>query len=120
MVGLIRRAVGALVARVAERRSILPEAVAGEAFYYLQRHPDWGRNATKAHKNKSYEYHRGICQTCQLPVPRDEATFHHPKRGVRDQHGPRNLVPAHEKCHNTQHGVTRASLLKASPRKRRS
>ena len=52
----IRTGLHSLIRQLADDLDAHPEAVATELFYRLQRHRDYGRNATLAHKNTSYNY----------------------------------------------------------------
>lgn len=113
----IRAAVDDVIRALAARLSLTEEAVANEAFYHLQRHPQWGRNATASQKRASHRHWGGRCHRCGEEVPFSDAKFHHLKRGMPGQHDPSNLVPEHEHCHDEQHGVSRGSLSKGSPRK---
>ena len=112
---IIRDALDSFIARTGEELSICEEAVSAVAFYRLQRHPVWGRNATTAQKNASYEHWKGRCYLCPDKVERAEAKFHHLIRGVKNQHGPDNLVPVHTSCHDKEHNVQNGSLSKKSP-----
>jgi 5-methylcytosine-specific restriction endonuclease McrA len=116
---LIWKAVDALVERLSLETDLCPEAVANSAFYRLQRHPDWARNATQTQKRVSHAARGGKCFRCGEEVAFKDATFHHLLRGVPDQHGPANLVPFHEKCHDEEHKAEKASLMKGSPRRRK-
>jgi len=115
----IRKAISQSIERVALERSICREAVANEAFYLLQRNPAWGRNATSARKRASFLRWEGNCYRCKTALTFEEAKFHHLRRGIPDQHGPSNLVPVHDKCHDDQHGVSKGSLSKGSMKKRK-
>jgi len=115
----IRQAIVRTVERIAFRRSICVEAVANEAFYQLQRNKKWGRNATQTEKRASLKWWKGMCYYKDGKVRFENAVFHHLKRGVPRQHGPKNLVPMHSRCHNRDHGAKKGSLLKGGPRKRR-
>jgi hypothetical protein len=112
-------AVDALVANLAAVTGMCAEAVATSAYYRLQRHPAWGRNASKDHKQAAHAAGNGRCYKCGEEVALKDATFHHLRRGIPNQHGPANLVPSHEKCHNEEHGAEQASLMKGSPRRRK-
>jgi hypothetical protein len=114
----INEALDELIASLADSVGLCREAVANVAFYRLQRHPGWGRNATAQHKRASHALWKGICNRCNQPVAFEAAKFHHLKRGIPDQHGPGNLVPEHEKCHDDEHNVKKGSLSKGSPTKR--
>jgi hypothetical protein len=114
----INDAVDDLIATLAAATGICREAVANVAFYRLQRHPGWGRNASKAQKRASHTRWKGTCKRCNKPVAFAAAKFHHLKRGIPDQHAPGNLVPEHLKCHDSEHSVKKGSLTKGSPTKR--
>ena len=116
----IRAAISAAIKRVSISCAVCTEAVANEAFYLLQRHPQWGRNASSTHKRASFKHWKRRCHRCKKSVPFDEAKFHHLLRGVPNQHGPENLVPQHLHCHDEEHGATRGSLSKGSPMKKSS
>lgn len=113
----IREGIVALVESVAAERAIHEQAVANEAFYLLQRHRRWGRNATEAARKAAYDHARGICHRCARPVRYSDANFHHLKRGIPDQHRPGNLVPEHQECHDAEHEVTHGSLSKGAPKR---
>jgi hypothetical protein len=114
----IRSSLTELVESLAAKHELFPETVANEAFYLLQRHPHWGRNATKAQKRASFTYWKGLCYRCGEALSFAEAKFHHLKRGIPNQHGPTNLVPEHLECHDAEHKVAQGSLSKGSPRRR--
>lgn len=114
----IRDLLDEIISNISADLSVCSEAVAAVAFYRLQRHPSWGRNATKTHKNASFQRWKGICNRCKRPVSRAEAKFHHLVRGVPNQHGPENLVPEHTECHDDEHNVVYGSLSKGSPVKK--
>jgi hypothetical protein len=107
-----------LVESLAAKHSLLPEAVANELFYQLQRHPRWGRNATLAQKHASFAYWKGLCHWCGEALSFADSKFHHLRRGIPDQHAPLNLVPEHLQCHDAEHKVELGSLSKGSPRKK--
>ena len=112
----IRDSLDLFIQRTGDEFGICAEAVAAVAFYRLQRHPTWGRNATTTQKTASYKHWNGICHRCKEPVERTEAKFHHLTRGVPGQHDPLNLVPEHTSCHDDEHNVIYGSLSKGSPR----
>lgn len=112
----VRDALDSFIHETSAKSGICAEAVAAVAFYRLQRHPTWGRNATPTQKNASYQHWNGICHRCRQPVKRSEAKFHHLTRGVPNQHEPANLVPEHTACHDDEHNVIFGSLSKGSPR----
>ena len=112
----IRDSLDLFIRHTGEESGICAEAVAAVAFYQLQRHPTWGRNATTTQKTASYKHWKGICHRCKEPVERAEAKFHHLTRGVPNQHDPLNLVPEHTSCHDDEHYVVYGSLSKGSPR----
>ena len=111
----IRESLEELVERLAQELSLSHETVANEAFYFLQRHSRWGRNATGAQKRASFQHWKEQCFVCNQSLEFSEAVFHHLKRGIADQHAPANLVPSHSKCHDRIHGVTQGSLFKGAP-----
>jgi hypothetical protein len=114
----IRRKFKKLVDDLANDTDKPKEYIANEIFYYIQRHKEWGRNATKTQKRASFKYHKGKCSKCNKPINSiDGAKFHHLERGVPKQHEPENLVPQHLKCHDEEHGVLKGSLSKGTPRK---
>jgi hypothetical protein len=115
----IRDCLDLFIRRTSDEFDICEEAVAAIAFYWLQRHPTWGRNATTAQKNASYKHWNGTCHRCKKPVGRAEAKFHHLSRGIPRQHQPLNLVPEHTSCHDDEHNVIYASLAKGSPQPRK-
>lgn len=114
----IRAALEDLVESLAAKHSLLPEAVANELFYQLQRHPRWGRNASLAQKRAAFTYWKGRCHRCGGELAFSDSKFHHLKRGISDQHGPPNLVPEHLQCHDAEHRVIRGSLSKGSPKRK--
>ena len=103
-----------LVESLAESFKVQKSLVANSIFMRVQKHPQWGRNATSKHKNQSYQHWKGICPVCEKPVDRKSAIFHHLKRGVDDLHGPENLVPTHNDCHDRIHQIKEASLTKGT------
>ena len=113
-----------LISDLSQRLGACPEAIAAKAFYRLQRHTAWGRNATETQKAASYRHWNGVCQrpdcTDKRPASRAELTFHHLVRGVPRQHEPANLVPHHLRCHDAEHRAVRRSLLTGSPEKQRT
>lgn len=115
---VIRTELDHLINRIASDLHQYPEAIATELFYRLQRHPQYGRNATTAQKNASFSHWKGICQKCLMPVKRKDAKFHHLRRGIQDQHAPINLVPYHSGCHDDEHEAVDGSLSKGSPRRK--
>jgi hypothetical protein len=115
---VIRDAVDQFITDLSAKISTCTEAVATVAFYRMQRHPSWGRNATTTQKNASYKHWKGVCHRCKEKVARSEAKFHHIVRGLPDQHGPKNLVPEHTACHDDEHNVVYGSLSKGSPTKK--
>jgi hypothetical protein len=114
----IRDSLDKFIRNTADGSGICAEAVAAIAFYRLQRHPTWGRNATPTQKNAAYKHWKGVCHRCNEEVGRAEAKFHHLNRGVPNQHEPSNLVPEHTSCHDDEHNVIYGSLSKGSPRPR--
>jgi hypothetical protein len=112
-------AVDALVANLAAETGLCPEAVANSAFFRLQRHPSWGRNASDAQQRASHAESERRCFRCGNEVAFEDAAFHHLRRGIPDQHGPANLVPAHVKCHDEEHNAEQRSLMRGSPRYRK-
>jgi hypothetical protein len=114
----VRSAISKTIEHLSATRAVCIEAIANEAFYWLQRHPQWGRNASASHKKASFLHWKGLCHRCQRAVALEEAKFHHLHRGVPNQHGPRNLVPQHLHCHDEEHGALRGSLSKGSPVKK--
>jgi len=111
----IRDALDSFIAVTSDQFDACAEAVAAVAFYRLQRHPTWGRNATDAQKSVSYKHWKGVCHRCHKHVERGEAKFHHLTRGVPNQHVPSNLVPEHTSCHDDEHNVLYGSFDKGSP-----
>ena len=111
---LVEFAIGQTIRAFAKQFGKPPEAVAVEAFYVLQSHPEWGRNASATHKRRSLAHWQGCCYECGQPVTTAEATYHHLKRGVPNQHGPENLVPTHPGCHDRTHNAVKGSLLKGT------
>ena len=121
---IIRRRIDEFVVTLAKELSLSHEEVANEAFYRLQRHPEWGRNASPTQKRASYKYWKkqakgdyALCHKCRKEVTYEEAKFHHLCRGIQNQHDPLNLVPEHPKCHDKEHDVIKGSLSKGSPEK---
>jgi hypothetical protein len=114
----IRSAISKTIEKLSEAHKVCIEAIANEAFYWLQRHPQWGRNASSTHKKASFQYWNGVCHRCKQAVALNAAKFHHLHRGVPNQHGPRNLVPQHLHCHDDEHGAEKGSLSKGSPIKK--
>lgn len=112
---LIRQSVSEVIERLATECSLHPEAVADVAFLHIQKHPSWGRNATKAQKRASHRHWQGQCQKCHEPVCFDDAVFHHLQRRIPNQHGADNLLPYCSKCHDVEHEVRQSSLSKGSP-----
>lgn len=104
-----------LIQSLAEEMSAHPEAVADVAFLHIQKHPFWGRNATKSQRRKAHRYWKGRCQGCGEPVEPAEAVFHHVQRRVPGQHDPENLKPYHPGCHDKVHNVKHGSLSKGAP-----
>lgn len=115
----IQDRLGELVATLSSTLSVCQEAVANEIFYKVQRHAVWGRNAKPAQKKASFEYWKRKCHRCSREVALEDAKFHHLRRGVPGQHGPENLVPEHQDCHDAEHGITQSSLSKGAPKRRR-
>lgn len=107
-----------LISCMARDLGLPREAIATELFYRLQRHPEYGRNATDTQKNAAFAHWKGICQKCLLPVERRDAAFHHLRRAVRNQHAPCNLVPYHRHCHDNEHGAVDGSLSKGTPERK--
>lgn len=114
----VRSATSKAIEHLSEARAVCIEAIANEAFYWLQRHPQWGRNASSTHKKASFQHWKGLCHCCKQAVAFDDAKFHHLHRGVQNQHGPQNLVPQHLHCHDEEHGAVKGSLSKGSPVKK--
>ena len=112
----IRDSLDLFINRTGEEWGICAEAVAAVAFYRLQRHPTWGRNATPTQKTASFKHWKGICFRCKESVGRTEAKFHHLTRGVPNQHDAHNLVPEHTSCHDDEHNVVYGSISKGAPR----
>ncbi|MAX36760.1 MAG: hypothetical protein CME33_09375 [Gimesia sp.] len=110
----IHQQVDALIESLSEEFDACTEAVANTAFMRIQKHPTWGRNATHRHKSDSYSEWDGKCERCGQFVDRSEAVFHHLSRGVPNQHGPQNLVPHHNSCHDAEHGVSKGSITKGT------
>ena len=110
----IRGQLDAVIESLSRELGVCVEAVANTAFMHVQKQPNWGRNATKAHKNASFLAWEGKRQRCRQPVDRSAAVFHHLSRGVPNQHGPQNLVPHHNRCHDEEHGVMQGSLTKGT------
>ena len=115
----IRSALAELISSLATERSLTPEEVANESFYFLQRHPTWGRNPSATQKRASHRHWNGQCHRCVHEVAFVDATFHHLKRGIPHPHAPENLVPECMVCHDREHGVSHGSLSKGSPRGRK-
>ena len=111
----VRDSLDEFVRRNSEELGICEAAVAAAAFYRLQRHPTWGRNATTTQKNASFKHWSGVCHRCKQAVGRSEAKFHHLTRGIPNEHSPLNLVPEHPTCHDDEHHVRNGSLSKGSP-----
>lgn len=114
----IRQSVTGLVEQLASELSLDAQAVADVAFLHVQKHPAWGRNATKAQKRAAHEHWQGLCQGCNDTVVFGEAVFHHFRRRIPNQHGPDNLRPYHAGCHDSEHGVQQGSLSKGSPKRK--
>ena len=64
----IRGRVDNLIETLSRELDICVEAVGNTAFMRVQKHPEWGRNATDAHKAASYSARKGICERCRQPV----------------------------------------------------
>lgn len=112
----IKESIGELIEGLDKDLEAYPEAVADVAFLYIQKHPSWGRNASRAQKRAAYKHWEGKCQACRKDVAFDNAVFHHLERRIPDQHGPKNLLPYHPKCHDDAHEVKVGSLSKGTPR----
>lgn len=116
---MIRKKTDELVDCISKKIKKPKKYVANEMFLYIQKHKEWGRNASKAHKRASFKQYNGICQECAKPIDSfDAATFHHKKRNIPRQHEPDNLVPQHQDCHDKKHGAAKGSLLKGSQKRK--
>jgi len=111
---LIHSELDLIVVRLNEKLRLNAESIARELFYRLQRHPQFGYNATKTHKNDAFIFWDKTCQKCKNKLDRKEAVFHHRERGIANQHSPNNLVPQHVKCHNNEHCAIKGSVKKGS------
>ena len=112
----IRSRAEGLIDELATQRGLAREAVSDIVFLFLQKHPKWGRNPSKAQKRAAYLRWGGVCQNCHESVELGKAIFHHAIRRVPGQHDPENLLPYHDECHNRHHGVS-VSLTKGAPAK---
>lgn len=117
----IRSELDALAKRLMSSAGLSGEAIALEIRYWHQSASNpYRTNSTSSDKNKSYKVHEGKCGFCSKKIESfDEAVFHHIERGIADQHGPENLVPYHNECHDNHHhaGKQAASMTKGSQKK---
>ena len=106
-----------IVEQLSREKNLIPVVVSNIAFLRLQKHPTWGRNATKTQKRESFKLSKEKCYICKKRISFSEAVFHHYKRDIAKQHSYPNLVPLHSDCHDRLHKVKNNSLLKGTPSK---
>lgn len=109
----IRKTLVELVQRLAGDLSYPEEAIVQEIRYWQQSVKDWATNPSASERKQSYLHHDGICWHCKEKINSlEETTFHHFKRGIRNLHGPENMVPLHKSeekmCHEILHGASRS------------
>lgn len=94
------------------------EGVVQEIRYWHQRASnEWSTHPSPTAKARSFRYWSSKCQRpgCRKPLTKDEASYHHLKRGIPNQHRPESLLTYHHGCHYNEHGAVRASLRKGPP-----
>lgn len=96
------------------------ESIVQEARYWQGSGTKYKTDPTTTDKNKSWSYYKGICQICYNNIDENnDAVYHHEKRGVENLHGPENMKPVHNSCHdNHHHDNPKASLTKGSQTKK--
>lgn len=113
----IRKILFEIVDQLAKQTGLPHEAVVLEIRYFHQSASNpYRTTASEKDKKTSLEVNGRKCQFsgCNEPLTLSEAVFHHLERGCRDQHGPHNLLPYCEKCHDEEHDAVGASLAKGS------
>jgi hypothetical protein len=105
----IRKKLLSYVKALSKTHSLYPEAIVLEMRYFHQSATNpYRTNASKRDKQKSLDHYKGKCQAkgCKKVlgnIVKRSIEFHHVKRGVPNQHEPKNLKPYCKGCHYKEH-----------------
>lgn len=116
---LLRRELDLFVSKRATKLGRPEEAVVHEIRLWQQSAAKGHTNATKTQQRKSFNHWKGICSACNKTIDSlADATFHHLKRGISNQHAPENMQPLHRDggCHEKLHGAPAGSFTAGSKR----